>query len=155
MLVRVLATNAPFLISSHSDGARPLPSPPSPPFPYFISRLRITFSLVLSSVNRFPLPFLLSFRLSNLDQIAKCGSNFGVAAAVAGRSECAPRTAPRLPCRACGLCAEREGRRRGRSEAPPPSYVLRDHRKFVLLIPPGGLRSLAERPLITLHFDWS
>ena len=90
-------------------GARLLPSP----FPYFISRLRITFSLVLSSVNRLPLPFLLSFRLSNLDQIAKCGSNFGVAAvavAVAvGRSECAPRTAPRLPCRACGLCAEREG----------------------------------------------
>ena len=101
-------------------GARLLPSP----FPYFISRLRITFSLVLSSVNRLPLPFLLSFRLSNLDQIAKCGSNFGVAAVVAvavGRSECAPRTAPRLPCRACGLCAEREretegegGRRRPR-----------------------------------------
>ena len=99
-------------------GARLLPSP----FPYFISRLRITFSLVLSSVNRLPLPFLLSFRLSNLDQIAKCGSNFGVAAVAVvavGRSECAPRTAPRLPCRACGLCAERErGRGRGRWRRP-------------------------------------
>ena len=147
-----VATNAPFLISSHSERGFSL----LPPFAYFISRLRITFSLVLSSVNRFPLPFLLSFRLSNLDQIAKCGSNFGVAAAVAvGRSECAPRTAPRLPCRACGLCAEREGGRRRGKEAPPPSYVLRDHRKFVLLIPPGGLRSPAEQALKSLHFDWS